>query len=332
MNLPSKNRETNLITQSENLNPHLQELIQKYAKAENTLLAYKKDWIDFIQWCAKNKVHPMPADPEMVANYLEEMTRRTYTTKGGQERPYKLSTIERRLAAISQAHQIEQLQSPTSDYVVRTTMQAIRRKLTMSQTRKAPIEIEDIRSMIQLLPNNLKGVRDRALLLLGFSGAFRRSEIVSLNVEDIEFCRDGYYVYLRRSKTDNYGEGRKIAIPYGSSPVTCPVRAMDDWLLESKLTDGPLFPSITRHGKVQKRMTAQSVALIIKKLAEKLGLDPNKYSGHSLRAGFVTTADKQGVSEKSIMAQTGHKSSLVLRRYIRDNDLFRDNAASKIGL
>ena len=177
------------------------------------------------------------------------------------------------------------------------------------------------------------GARDRALILLGFAGAFRRSELVGLDVEDCTIGRDGLTIILRRSKNDQEGAGRKVGIPYGSNPETCPVRTIQAWMAQAGITAGPLFRSVNREGKVQpSRLSGIDVARIIKKLARRGGLDPYKYAGHSLRAGHATAAAVGGASERSIMNQTGHRSVQMVRRYIRDGNLFRENSATKLGL
>ena len=186
--------------------------------------------------------------------------------------------------------------------------------------------------MVDATDATLIGLRDRALILLGFAGAFRRAEIVSLDVGDLGFNRDGLTVTLRRSKTDQQGQGRKIGIPYGSNPETCPVRTLQAWLEEGGVTEGPLFRSLNRHGALQGRLSPVGVARVVKKLAERAGLDPAKYAGHSLRAGHATSAAASGASERSIMNQTGHRSVQMVRRYIREGSLFRENSAGKLGL
>jgi integrase len=187
--------------------------------------------------------------------------------------------------------------------------------------------------MLATLPDGLAGTRDRALLLTGFAGAFRRSELVGLDRADLEFNARGLVITLRRSKTDQEGHGRKVALPYGSTFETCPVRSMQAWLEESGITDGPLFRKINRHGQLHlARLCGSAVALTVKRSVRAAGLDPSKYSGHSLRSGFATAAAIAGASERAIMNQTGHQSSKMVRRYIRDGNLFRDNAAAKLGL
>ena len=187
--------------------------------------------------------------------------------------------------------------------------------------------------MVAAADVGLIGARDRALILLGFSGAFRRSELVSLDIADCVFSRDGLTVMLRRSKTDQDGAGRKVGIPYGANPETCPVRILQDWIQHSCIDSGPLFRSISRHGQVRPgRLSGIDVARIVKKLAQRAGLEPAKYAGHSLRAGHATAAAIAGASERAIMNQTGHRSVQMVRRYIRDGSLFRENSAGKLGL
>ena len=187
--------------------------------------------------------------------------------------------------------------------------------------------------MVDATGAGLIGTRDRAVILLGFAGAFRRSEIVGLDAEDCGFSKDGLTITLRRSKTDQSGAGRKVGVPYGSNPETCPVRVLQSWIEQAGITAGPIFRSINRHGHLQPgRMAGIGISRIVKKLAEKAGLDPAKYAGHSLRAGHATSAAMAGASERSIMAQTGHRSVQMVRRYIRDCSLFRENSAGKLGL
>jgi len=307
---------------SEVISERSKEYIQQ-AKSDNTKKAYKKDFTDFIQWCEACGVSSLPASVETVANYL------TMLADGG----YKTSTLTRRVSSISQAHQAAGYETPTSSLVVRSVLAGIRRELGTVENGKAPIMTEDIRAMVSVLPNNLLGNRDRVLLLLGFAGAFRRSELVSLNVEDLEFTRDGLKVTLRRSKTDQEGEGTLKGIAYGSHPETCPVRALQDWLETSAITSGPLFRSVNRHGQIQPgRLSDKAVALVVKRQAEAVGLNPQDYAGHSLRAGLATSAAMNGVSERSIMNQTGHKSVTMVRKYIRQGSLFNENASAMVGL
>jgi site-specific recombinase XerD len=292
------------------------------AKSANTLTAYRKDWQDFEQFCVLAGFNSLPASPDTVVAYLVALA----DTR-------KVSTLERRIASISQAHQVAGFNSPTSDMTVRVLMQGIRREKGTAPDCKAPAVTSDIKVMVSTLPDSLLGIRDRALLLVGFAGGFRRSELVALYVEDLEFKREGLVINLRRSKTDQEGQGRKVAIPYGSNCDTCPVRSLQLWLEESGISSGPVFRSVNRHGNLQaNRLSDKAVALVVKRTAEAAGLDSSKYSGHSLRAGMATSAAAAGVSERAIMNQTGHRSQAMVRRYIREGNLFNDNAAARLGL
>jgi integrase len=237
------------------------------------------------------------------------------------------------LNAIAEAHKAVGVDSPTSSGMVRNTLKGIKRTIGTAAVQKAAALTDDIRAMVTATDAGLIGARDRALILLGFAGAFRRSELVGLEVEDCGFGKDGLTITLRRSKTDQDGAGRKIGIPYGANPETCPVRVLQDWMEQAGITGGPLFRSLNRHGQAQPgRLSGNDVARVVKKLAERAGLDAAKYAGHSLRAGHATSAAIAGASERSIMSQTGHRSVQMERRYIRDGSLFRENSAGKLGL
>jgi integrase len=292
------------------------------SKAENTLRGYQSDWRDFCAWSKGNSVCPLPALPETVASYIAECADRL-----------KVGSIQRRLNAIAEAHKAAGVDSPTRAALVANTMKGIRRTRGTAPTQKAAALTADIRAMVDASDAGLIGARDRALVLLGFAGAFRRSELIALDIEDCVFGKDGLTVTLRRSKTDQQGAGRKIGIPYGSNPETCPVRTVLTWIELAGVAAGPLFRSISRHGQVQAGgLSPIDVARVVKKLAERASLDAAKYAGHSLRAGHATSAAIAGASERSIMNQTGHRSVQMVRRYIRDGSLFRENSAGKLGL
>ena len=292
------------------------------SKAENTLRGYRSDWRHFCQWCEGHRLCPLPASPESVASYIAECAGRL-----------KAGSIQRRLNAIAEAHKAVGLESPTAAGIVKNTRKGIKRTQGPAAVQKAPALTDDIRAMVGAADSGLIGLRDRALILLGFAGAFRRSELTGLDVDACDFGKDGLTVTLRRSKTDQEGQGRKIGIPYGSNPETCPVRILQSWLDAASVISGPVFRSINRHGQVQPGGLAPAdVARIVKKLADRAGLYAAKYAGHSLRAGHATSAAIAGASERSIMQQTGHRSVQMVRRYIRDGSLFRDNSAGKVGL
>lgn len=293
------------------------------AKAANTVKAYRSDWKHFTTWCAEQGLESLPATPQTVALYLTALA----------EAGRKASTLQRRLSSISQAHQAAGYESPTHDMQVRTVWAGIRRTKGTAQTRKAPIVIEELRAMVEALPDGLGGLRDRALLLVGFIGAFRRSELVGLDVEDFRPTSEGLVVTLRHSKTDQEGAGEEKALPYGTNPATCPVRSLQEWLEAVGITEGPVFRPVNRHGQVgSTRLSDRSVANIVKRSAERVGLDPSLYGGHSLRAGFATSAARAGIEERDIARVTGHSSERILRRYIREGKLFHNPALYCMGL
>jgi site-specific recombinase XerD len=294
----------------------------RQSKAENTLRGYRADWRDFCAWCERNSQRHLPTSPETVAAYIAECASHL-----------KVGSIQRRLNAIAEAHKATGLDSPTSLGMVRNTLKGIKRTLGTAAVQKAPALTADIRAMVEATDAGMIGKRDRAMILLGFAGAFRRAEIVGLDVADLAFGRDGLTVLLRRSKTDQEGQGRRVGIPYASNPETCPVRTVQAWLETAGIIEGPLFRSINRHGRMRASgLSAIDVARVVKKLVERAGLDPSKYAGHSLRAGHATSAAASGASERSIMNQTGHRSVQMVRRYIREGSLFRENSAGKLGL
>jgi integrase len=217
---------------------------------------------------------------------------------------------------------------------VKATMAGIRRTHGIAPDQKAALLTPELRRLLAQVPaDTLAGRRDRALLLIGFAGAFRRSELVALDLEDVVETGDGLRVTIRASKTDQEGESRELGIPFGQHPETCPVRALRAWKDASEITEGPLFRAVTRYGRLQdKRLTAQSVALIVKRAAEQAGFNPDHYAGHSLRSGLATSAAAGGAPERAIMKQTGHRSVLTVRRYIRSGSLVQENAAAYVGL
>lgn len=294
----------------------------RQSKAQNTLRGYRSDWKHFCSWAESHLICPLPSTPEAVASYIAECAERL-----------TVGSIQRRLNAIAEAHKTIGADSPTHSAMVRNTLKGIRRLKGTAPAQKCAALTDDIRAMIAACDSGLIGARDAALILLGFAGAFRRSELVGLDVQDCAFGKDGLTVTLRRSKTDQDGAGRKIGIPYGSNPKTCPVRVLQTWLEVAGLNGGPVFVSINRHGKIRPaRLSGIDVARIVKKLAQRAGLDATKYAGHSLRSGHATSAAIAGASERSIMNQTGHRSVQMVRRYIRDGNLFRENSAARLGL
>jgi site-specific recombinase XerD len=284
-------------------------------KAEATRRAYRTDFEIFRAWCAERKAGALPAMPETVAAFLaHEVSRRI-----------KPATISRRLAAIGYAHKLGGLPRPTDDERVRATLRGIRRTLGTAAAKKMPATAERIVAMAPIADQRLSSLRDRALLLLGFAGAFRRSELCALDFEDIEETAEGLRVRIRHSKTDQEGRGEVIAIPFGT--VACPVKALKAWLQATSITSGPIFRPIAKGEKLQgTRLTDRSVAKIVKAHAARVGLDPAKFGGHSLRSGFLTSAAAHGASIFKMADQSRHKSMDTLRGYIRDAEIFKDHA------
>lgn len=311
------------------LSPELLELLSEaraylgHGKSLNTKKAYQSDWDNFTAWCEQHGLTALPASPTTVVLYLTAMVKHGH----------KINTLTRRSAAISHAHKSVSQPTPTSDSSVRAVMAGIRRTHGIAPQRVTALLTEDITLLIEVLPDTIVGKRDRALLLLGFAGAFRRSELAALNVEDIEEQTEGLSILLRRSKTDQEGSGRWVGIPFGKREDTCPVRALQEWLQASGITGGAIFRGLKRGGKqASERISIRAIATIIKRTAKAAGLDNGRYSGHSLRAGHATVAARAGVTERVIMAQTGHRSERMVRRYIRAGAMFQENSASSLGL
>jgi integrase len=293
------------------------------ARSAGTRKAYAKHWAAFTAWCTAQGVCELPAAPQTLALYLAARA----------DEGRKVATLALALSAISQAHQVAGYPSPRSDRLVKETWKGVRRRVGVAQDQKDPISAKEIRRMMDELPAGLLGLRDRALITLGFAGGFRRSELVALDCADLAFVTEGLETLVRRSKTDQEGAGLTKVIAYGSDPSTCPVRALKDWLELAGIGEGPVFRPINRHEQLSdKRLTDFAVAVIIKRVAKKAGLPTPKLSGHSLRAGFVTEAKKNGADDAAIMDQTGHKSLAMVHRYHRRTKKWVKPASSKLGL
>ena len=299
-----------------------------HARASATLRAYRSDWADFTLWCGGVGLAALPASPATVAAYIAELA-----DPPDDRAPAAVSTITRRLAAIGEGHQVAGQTNPCVEQVVRETMKGIRRLLGVAPVQKKPVTTADIRAAVTRLSPTVQGDRDRVILLLGFAGGMRRSELAGLDVDDLEDHPDGLLVHLVRSKTDQEGRGRRIEIVYGTDPATCPVTAVRTWLAASAIVDGPLLRPVDRHGRVlAQRLTGQGVAIVVKRHMTSLGHPSIDYAGHSLRRGHATTAARNGASERTIMRTTGHTSIETLRGYIDDAELFTDPAARYLGL
>ena len=290
--------------------------LAKAEKAASTRKAYGTDFRLFKTWCDGKGVSSLPASPETVAAFL-----------ASESRTAKPATLGRRVAAIRYAHKLAHLETPTDSEAVKATLRGIRRTFGGARVRKAPAIAAKMQSMVVMAPDGLAGLRDRALLLLGFAGAFRRSELVALDVADIEETETGLLVKIRRSKTDQEGEGTTIAIARGD--IACPAKALQVWLDAAGIETGPIFRAINKAGTVaEARLTDRSVANIVKVYAKRAGFDASTFSGHSLRSGFLTSAAAKGASIFKMMDVSRHKSVETLRGYVRDAELFKDHAGA----
>jgi integrase len=289
------------------------------SKATNTRRAYRGAWQAFAAWCEAHGLTSLPAAPETVALYLAERA----------DQGAKPASLDLYLAAVSEAHRAAGHPSPREAAAVRAVRAGIRRTHGTAQRQVAPATADTLRRMLAELPDGTIGARDAALLLCGFAAALRRSELVALDLSDINFTAEGAIVTLRRSKTDQEAAGRVIAVPFASSADVCPVRRLRAWLDVAGIMSGAIFRAVDRHGRIApERLTDRAVALIVKRSAERVGLDAKAFAGHSLRAGLATSAALAGKSERSIMQTTGHRSATMVRRYIRTAEIWRDNAAA----
>ena len=297
----------------------------KNSKANNTVRAYKSDFNDFGLFCAKNGFKSLPSEPKIVSLYLTHLS-----TKDA-----KMSTLKRRLVSIGVIHRLKGHYLDTKHPSIIENIMGIKRRKGSIQKGKKPILINHLREIIKVIDEQdkepIKKLRDRSIILIGFSGGFRRNEIVSLDYDDLDFVTEGLKINLKRSKTDQYGEGSVKGLPYFDSSKYCPVVTIKNWIETSKIDSGPLFRRFTKGSNLsENRLTDQSVALIIKNYLQLAGIDSKNYSGHSLRSGFATTAAESGAEERTIMAMTGHKSPEMVRRYIKEANLFKNNALNKI--
>ena len=289
------------------------------ATAGSTRKAYAADFGAFEAWCLAIGLPSLPTTPATLAVYVAALA----------DAGRKVSTIERAISGIVAAQRASGVEWPKGNAAVRETMAGIRRRLGVATSKKVPVQDGELVAMVGTLGVDAAGLRDRALLTLGWSGAFRRSELVALDVSDVTFTADGLVVALRRSKTDQEGEGTTKGIPYAGTPALCPVRALRAWLDAAELEHGAIFRGVDKHGHVStERLSDKGVARIVKRSATAAGLDASRFAGHSLRSGFATTAAKKGKSLDAIMRQTGHRSERVARGYIRHATVFVDNAAA----
>jgi len=282
------------------------------SKSANTLRAYRSDYNDFLEFCSKNGFQSMPTQPKILALYITHLS--SYS---------KYSTLKRRLASISVIHKAKGHYIDTKHPIIMENLMGIKRTNGSNQKGKKPLLINDLKIIIKAIDQSKekdnRKIRDKALLLIGFSGGFRRSELVDIEYDDIEFVSEGVKIFVKRSKTDQSGEGMTKAIPYFDNKDFCPVIALKNWIEIIELKNGKIF-----------NISDKNVALLIKKYASYAGLESHKYAGHSLRSGFATSTAESGAEERSIMAMTGHKSTEMVRRYIKEANLFKNNALNKI--
>ena len=297
----------------------------KSSKANNTIRAYKSDFKDFLAFCTKNGFKSLPTDSKIVALYL------TYLSSGGA----KISTLRRRLVSIGVIHKLKGHYLDTKHPIIIENLMGIKRKIGSFQQGKKPILINQLKSIINVIDNEktkeIKKIRDKTLILIGFGGGFRRTELVSINYNDVEMVLEGVKIVIRRSKTDQFGEGMVKGLPYFSNQKYCPVLHLKKWLELSNIKTGPIFRRFSKSFKLsENRLTDQSVAILLKYYLDIAGIESKNYSGHSLRSGFATVSAESGADERSIMAMTGHKTTQMVRRYIKEANLFKNNALNKI--
>ena len=296
----------------------------KLSKAKNTLRAYKSDFKDFGAFCSNHGFNSLPTEPKIVSLYLTHLSKNS-----------TISTLRRRLVAISMVHKLKGHYLDTKHPLIIENFLGIKRVKGSIQIGKKPLLINNLKHIINVIDEKInteiKRARDKTILLIGFGGGFRRTELVSLDCEDLEFVEEGVKITLRRSKTDQFGEGMVKGLPYFDNEKYCPVNNLKKWLEISKITKGPIFRRFNKGSLISgKRLTDQTVVLLIKKYLTLAGIDNSKFSGHSLRSGFATVAAESGADERSIMAMTGHKTTQMVRRYIREANIFKNNALNKI--
>ena len=297
----------------------------KNSKAKNTIRAYKSDFNDFGLFCVKNSFRSLPTEPKIVSLYLTHLSTKNI----------KISTLKRRLVSIGIIHKLKGHYLDTKHPSIIENILGIKRRKGSIQKGKKPILINRLKKIINVIDHQkreeIKKLRDRSIILIGFSGGFRRNEIVSLDYDDLDFVAEGLKVNIKRSKTDQFGEGSTKGLPYFENSQYCPVLSLKKWIDSSNISSGPLFRRFTKGSNLSKhRLTDQTVALLIKEYLQLAGIDSKNYSGHSLRSGFATSAAEAGAEERTIMAMTGHKSTEMVRRYIKEANLFKNNALNKI--
>ena len=296
----------------------------KNSKANNTLRAYKSDFKDFGSFCAKHGLNSLPSDPKIVSIYLTHLSKTS-----------KVSTLRRRLVSISMIHKLKGHYLDTKHPIIIENLMGIKRKKGSIQKGKKPLLINTLKDIINVIDeenvDEIKKFRDKAIILVGFGGGFRRNEIVSIDYEDLEFVKEGVKITVKKSKTDQFGEGMIKGLPYFDNQIYCPVVNLEKWISLSRINKGPIFRRFNKGSLLtDNRLTDQSVVLLIKGYLKKAGIQSENFAGHSLRSGFATVAAQSGADERSIMTMTGHKTTQMVRRYIKEANLFKNNALNNL--
>ena len=295
----------------------------KSSKANNTLRAYKSDFKDFCAFCAKHGFNSLPSEPKTVSLYLTHLSKNF------------LSTLRRRLVSISMVHKLKGHYLDTKHPIIVENLMGIKRVKGSIQKGKKPILINHLKSIINVIDKqkteDIKKFRDKSIILIGFGGGFRRTELISIDHEDLEFVPEGLKITIKKSKTDQFGEGMIKGLPYFNNEIYCPVKNLQKWLEISKIKSGSIFRRFAKGlSLTDKRLTDQSVVLLMKEYLSLAGIENKNFAGHSLRSGFATVAAESGADERSIMAMTGHKTTQMVRRYIREANIFKNNALNKV--
>ena len=296
----------------------------KSSKANNTLKAYKSDFRDFGAFCAKHGFKSLPSEPKIVSLYITHLSKNS-----------KISTLRRRIVSISMVHRLKGHYLDTKHPIIVENLMGIKRVKGSIQKGKKPLLINHLKSIINVIDDQkfdeIKKLRDKSIILIGFSGGFRRSELISIDHEDLEFVPEGLKITIKRSKTDQFGEGMIKGLPYFKNETYCPVNSLKKWIKISKIESGPIFRRFSKGSAItEKRLTDQTVVLLMKKYLNLAGIENKNFSGHSLRSGFATVTAESGADERSIMEMTGHKTTQMVRRYIREANIFKNNALNNI--
>tara|TARA_B100001057_G_C22863325_1_gene955503 strand:+ start:232 stop:1188 length:957 start_codon:yes stop_codon:yes gene_type:complete len=297
----------------------------KNSKANNTIRAYKSDFNDFGLFCSNHGFKSLPSEPKIISLYLTSLSSKNI----------KMSTIKRRLVSIGVIHRLKGHYIDTKHPSIIENIMGIKRRKGVTQKGKKPLLINTLKKVINVIDDQkhdeIKILRDKTIILIGFAGGFRRNEIVSLDFEDLDFVKEGIKINLKKSKNDQFGEGFTKALPYFDNSKYCPVISIEKWIKKSNINTGPLFRRFTKGSNLSvNRLSDQTIALLVKTYLDLAGINSKDYSGHSLRSGFATSAAESGAEERSIMAMTGHKSTEMVRRYIKEANLFKNNALNKI--